>query len=153
VPEEPLRVYRRRLPHFRREEATYFVTWRISHDEADLSPAERTCVADAIRFFDQVRYELAAWVVMNDHVHVVVTPTGHYQLEQLVQYWKSYTTHALWRCGRAGRLWQPEYMDRIVRNEEELARTVEYVLGNPQQRWPHVEHYPWVWADGMDDEI
>src|SRR5438067_1612913 len=71
--EEP-KLTRRRLPHLRAFGATYFVTWRLAHGQPDLTHAERAIVAAAIRHFDGTRYALAAFVVMNDHVHVVVHP-------------------------------------------------------------------------------
>src|SRR4030095_1094078 len=149
--DDEYRFYRRRLPHFRLEDATYFVTWRIARGAPDLSPAERTCIAAAIQYFDRVRYDLDAWVVMNDHIHVVVTPLGRHQLEHIMHSWRSYTTNALWRLGRVGTVWQPEYRDRVIRDENEFERTVEYVFGNPQARWPELEHYSWVWVKAEDD--
>lgn len=150
--DEQLRIYRRRLPHFRLPESTYFVTWRIRREQSDLEPRERTAVADSLRHFDAQRYTLFAWVVMNDHVHVVVAPKAEYQLEHLVHSWRSFTTRQLWRLGRSGRIWQPEYMDRIVRDENELIRTVGYVMDNPWQRWPEIDDYHWVWSLWLDDD-
>ena len=144
--DEKFIFYRRKLPHWRLDGATYFVTWRVGRGQTDLEPSERTCVGQVIRQFDLVRYELFAWVVMNDHVHVVLTPLAARRLHEIMHSWRSYTTHALHRLGRIGRVWQPEYMDRIIRNDEELRNTVEYVLNNPHARWPDILSYPWVWA-------
>src|SRR6185503_6360625 len=83
--EEGLRVYRRKLPHWRIDGSTYFVTWRVDRDQSDLTASERTCVAKTIRHFDLVRYELLVWVVMNDHVHVVLTPFAKHPLESIVR--------------------------------------------------------------------
>jgi REP element-mobilizing transposase RayT len=138
--------YRRKLPHWRLPGATYFVTWRIARNQPDLKAAERTTVSQAICHFDRIRYELIAWVVMNDHVHVVLAPLRAHELHSIMHSWRSYTTNDLRRQGRVGRVWQPEYMDRIIRDDRELHDTVEYVLNNPQARWPHVSSYPWAWA-------
>ena len=145
--DDELRSYLgRNLPHWRIDGATYFVTWRIARDQPDLDATERTIVSEAIRHFDLVRYELLAWVVMNDHVHVVLTPFAAHELGHTMHSWRSYTTHVLHQLGRIGRIWQPEYMDRIIRNEKELQNTVEYVRNNPHARWPDVLDYPWVWT-------
>ena len=143
-------VYQRKLPHWRADAATYFVTWRIDRARPDLDPAERDLVSLALRHFDGERYELLAYVVMNDHVHVVVTPRPGRNLEQIVHSWKSYSAHRL-RAGRSGRVWQPEYYDRIIRNEAELSQKIEYTLGNPFTRWPDLTEYPWVWTRWADD--
>jgi REP element-mobilizing transposase RayT len=66
--------YRRNLPHWRQEQATYFVTWRLARGQQELDGSERDLVGAAMRKFDAQRCELAAYVVMDDHVHALVTP-------------------------------------------------------------------------------
>jgi REP element-mobilizing transposase RayT len=137
--------------HLRVTNATYFVTWRVDRTRPDLAPAEREEVARSIMCFDGKRYELLAYVVMNDHVHLVVTPDASFSLESLVHSWKSYTAHRL-RAGNAGRVWQSEYVDRIIRNDMELRQKIEYVLANPFERWPFLTRYRWVWARGAEPD-
>ncbi|HEU5080500.1 MAG TPA: transposase [Opitutaceae bacterium] len=48
-------------------------------------------VVDAWRFFDRRRYVLHAWVVMPNHVHVVVEPLADWALGTIVHSWKSFT--------------------------------------------------------------
>ena len=145
-------MYRRNLPHWRSgTDATYFVTWRIDRQREDLDPAERSCVADTLRRGHGRHYELVAYVVMNDHVHVIANVFGSAALQDVVQAWKSITAHKL-RKGSTGRVWQSEYLDRIIRNEAELDRQTEYVIGNPFARWPSLIFYPWVWAAALDEE-
>ena len=146
-----VRIYRRRLPHVRVREGTYFVTWRLHRAQAELTPAERTLLVDTLRHFDADRYELLAYVVMNDHVHVIVRPNGTHRLEDLVRSWKSYTANRLPRTAqRRGTrsLWQEEYFDRVLRDEDDLLEKIRYILKNPWKRWPEIGDYPWVWALG-----
>jgi REP-associated tyrosine transposase len=145
-----LKVYRRNLPHWRLEDATYFVTWRLDRTRRDLAPWERDLVVNALRYFDGTRYQLLAYVVMNDHVHSVIAPGDGMGLERIVQAWKSYTAHRL-PSGETGRVWQSEYQDRIVRSEAELRQKIEYVLSNPFSRWPMLTVYPWAWARGIEE--
>ena len=112
-----------------------------------MDSSERAEVAAAIRHFAGVRYRLLAFVVMNDHVHVLVEPAAPHPLERLVQSWKSFASNRLQTSGRRGRIWQPEYFDRIVRDVAELREKLQYVATNPAKRWPGVEDYPWVWCD------
>ena len=143
------RFYRRRLPHWRERTAIYFVTWRLASNQQELSPEEREMVVAELRHGRWRRYELDAYVVMNDHVHVLVEPTGEQVLEKLLHSWKSFTAHGLQRrSGRQGRIWQDEYFDRIVRDEQEFADKFEYIRGNPWKRWPELREYPWVWPRG-----
>ena len=138
-------VYRRNLPHWRLAEATYFVTWRLAEDQPELAVEERTVIADCLRHCDQKKYDLLAYVVMNDHVHVLVAPIGDWTLEQVVHGWKSFRAHQLQRAyGRIGRVWPGEYFDRVIRDHAELLEKATYVLRNPWKRWPELPEYPWV---------
>jgi REP element-mobilizing transposase RayT len=134
------RFYRRRLPHWRLDAplVVYFITWRREQGVPDLNPTERDVVAATIRFWEDIRCLLSAWVVMNDHVHVVVAPMAGIRLEALVHSWKSYSAHQLMTRGRRGPVWQHESFDRIIRGDAELKRIVDYVCSNPLKRWPEV---------------
>src|SRR6185436_12241393 len=54
-------------------------------------------VADALKHFDGARYELLAWCVMPNHVHVLLFVPGRAELDKIVHSWKSYTAHAIGR--------------------------------------------------------
>ena len=132
------RHYRRRLPHWRVDDATYFVTWRLERGGRDL-------VLSSLRHFNGLRYTLFACVVMNDHVHVLVQPMSRIDLEAILCAWKSCTARRLHGPGRAGRVWQPEYWDRVVRDEHEFAEAMRYIAHHPFARWQGIESYPWMW--------
>jgi len=140
-----LTTYRRKLPHWRIEDSIYFVTWRLAKNQQGLRPAERTLVVDAIKHFDGLRYDLLAYVVMDDHVHVLACPLANHSLQQIVHSWKSFTANRLGKFqDRSAPVWQVEYFDRIVRDEDDLVQKAHYILNNPQKRWPETEEYPWV---------
>jgi REP element-mobilizing transposase RayT len=145
-------IYRHRLPHVRVDGAIYFVTWRVRIGQSELSEDERDCAAATIRHFDRDRYLLHAYVIMNDHVHVLVEPCPGFRLERIVQSWKSYTTNLMRRTGwRQNVVWQDEYFDRVVRNDAEYEQKRDYILHNPYQRWPNISSYRWCWAIGLDE--
>ena len=52
-------------------------------------------VADALIHFDGERYDLGAWVVMPNHVHVVVTPRDGHYIGDILHSWKSFTAHKI----------------------------------------------------------
>jgi REP element-mobilizing transposase RayT len=142
---EEVQIYRRKLPHWRLHGAIYFVTWRLHTSQPELAAEARAVVFDAIRHFNEDRYVLFAYVVMNDHVHVLVKPRNNYPLYTIMHSWKSFTAHQLQRqFGRQGAVWQEEYFDRIVRDEDELLQKAQYILNNPRKRWPQFGEYPWV---------
>jgi len=137
--------YRRRLPHYRDRDTIYFVTWRLAPDK-ELSAPERDLVATELHHGHEQRYELYAYVVMNDHVHVLLRILDEQPLEKIIHSWKSFTAHAMQRQhGCRGQVWQDEYFDRMVRDEKELGQKFDYILKNPWTRWPELKEYLWVW--------
>ena len=92
------------------------------------------------------QFELHSYVVMPDHVHLVVAlPIGR-SLGRIVQLIKG---RFAWRYNRAegatGKVWQDRYHERALRSEREFASAVEYVHNNPVSRGPaqEVTEYPW----------
>ncbi|MCH7472476.1 class I tRNA ligase family protein, partial [bacterium] len=142
---DELTIYRRRLPHWRLPGSVYLITWRLRKDQPKLSPKERSIVLEALRWFAGERYHLFAWVVMDDHVHVLVQMIGELLPEEQVRRWKSLTANRLQReCGYQGRVWQDEYFDRIIRDEDEYWEKGQYILSNAAKRWPGEHDYLWA---------
>ncbi len=141
---EPYQFYRGSLPHFRGPHAVYFVTWRLHKLAVPLEPNERTLIADAINYYNESRYWLHGFVVMDDHVHGVVRIAPQCSVQKTVQNWKSFTSHKLIKQGeREGQLWQQEYFDRIIRDASAIESILEYIKNNPSKRWPDIGHYEW----------
>lgn len=138
-------VYRRKMPHWRLNGSIYFVTWRLHKSQKELAAAEREIIVSTIKHFAGQRFDLFAYVVMPDHVHVLVLPYKEYLLHGLVHSWKSYTAYRLQReGGREGKIWQEDYFDRIMRDEAEFMEKVQYILNNPLKINPQIDEYPWV---------
>jgi len=139
-------IYRRRMPHWRMTGSVYFVTWRLRHHQKELSAPERDLIASALRHFNSQRYDLLGYVVMPDHIHLLVKLFDTQSLQDLIGSWKSYTANRMQRKhGRNGKIWQEEYFDRIVRDENEFLEKAQYILNNPLKISPEIEEYPWAW--------
>jgi putative transposase len=83
--------------------------------------------------------------VMHNHIHVIVEPNNEHQLQAILHSWKSFSANRLQReYGRKGKIWQDEYFDRIIRDEEEFLEKAQYILNNPCKVWPEREEYEWV---------
>ena len=115
-----------------------------------MDPEERSIVTRTIRFREGQTHRIIGFVVMNDHVHVLVEPKAGWTLERLVHRWKSYTTKCFREQTGRTRAWQREYFDRIIRDEDDLLEKMNYIIKNPWKRWPELENYKWVWVAGMD---
>ena len=128
------------------QKKTYYATfWKGYHSMLDAchgscllrDPANARIVADALLFFHNERYQLGDFIVMPNHVHVVVTPDQPWQIGDLLHSWKRYTARAInKRRGKSGQLWQHESYDHIVRNEEQLKRILAYIKNNPKNLKP-----------------
>jgi REP element-mobilizing transposase RayT len=96
------------------------------------NPPVRKIVADALEHFDGQRYELASYVIMPNHVHVILRLKPGYALADILHSWKSFTAKAVDKLlGRTGPLWQPEYWDRLIRGEPHLHACLTYIWDNP----------------------
>ena len=127
------------------EGATYFLTWRIQENQPPLQPEERTLVQSTILYFNNNRYNIFAYVVMDDHVHVLFSLELGWKISSIAHSWKSFTANQMQRkFHRRGSVWQDESFDRIIRDEEEYLQKGNYILNNPFERWPELEEYLWV---------
>ncbi len=164
------------LPHFDSPETIQFVTFRladslpravieslrlqddaIQHIDGELDAGLGACslrragiaslVQDALLHFDNERYRLLAWCVMPNHVHTVIDVPGDHSLSDIVRSWKSFTARrANAQLGRSGSFWHADYFDRYMRNEDHLARTVEYVEENPVKAGLVGVASDWLWS-------
>jgi putative DNA methylase len=95
-------------------------------------PAAAALVEAALFHGAGERYHLHAWVIMPNHVHVLITPFVGYRLADIVQAWKSWTAKAINRqLQRTGSIWQREYFDRFMRDDKQLEATIAYIEQNP----------------------
>lgn len=152
--------YRRRLPHWIPEDAIIFLTWRLAgstpaslpeiitldylagkrESSAAASgpfwlrdPQVATLVANTLHYGEATRrfYDLYAWVIMPNHLHVVLKP--RIELSAILRWLKGRTARIANRLlGRTGTaFWQDESFDHWVRSNRELQTLIEYVENNP----------------------
>ena len=104
-------------------------------------------VREALRHFDGRRYDLVAWCIMPNHVHVIVRPFDGYDLADILHSWKSFTAkQANSLLGTAGAFWQEEYYDHLIRDEEDFRGQLSYVLDNPERSG--LQDWPWFGMAG-----
>ncbi len=117
------------------------------HGEAWLKlPAIGALVEGALRYFDGQRYELRAWVVMPNHVHVLFK-VGTVPMSEIVESWKSFTAkEANKLLGRTGHFWQVDYWDTFMRDAEREAKTVRYIEDNPPKAKLVLDPREWPWS-------
>lgn len=97
-------------------------------------PEIRKVVSDSLTCFHSERVDTGDFVVMPNHVHVLLRPYPEYELEDILFSIKSYTANRINRMlKRSGELWMRESYDHIVRDGEELLRIQAYIRSNPEK--------------------
>ncbi len=96
--------------------------------QAEVAKMVVGAIEDGARRFR--RYDLHAFVVMPNHVHVLVTPAV--RLPAWLGPLKGFTgSQGNRMLGRSGAFWQEESFDRLVRSQTEFMQIQEYIEMNP----------------------
>ncbi|TVR32981.1 MAG: hypothetical protein EA390_04445 [Balneolaceae bacterium] len=99
-------------------------------------------VMESLHFRDHKEYDLYAYCIMSNHVHLVFRDLSSNQEDQkkeeafpvtkTMQGLKSYTgLMANRELNRSGSFWCEESYDRLIRNANELENKIQYTLNNP----------------------
>lgn len=100
--------------------------------------------ADTLQHFNGSRYQIHAWCVMPNHVHIIVQPRAGHALPEIMKSWKGFIAReANRRLELSGEFWQPEYYDHLIRDESDFAHAMEYVRQNPEKAG--LKNWRWVW--------
>ena len=95
------------------------------------NPEVANIVMQSIYFGEMLgHYELHAFAIMSNHVHVLITPKV--PLPKLMQSLKGFSARrANQALGFTGPFWQKESYDHLVRNDTEFTRIKRYIENNP----------------------
>lgn len=78
------------------------------------------------------RYDLHAWCIMPNHVHVLLSTHLEHELGAVVRGWKSFSGRLInAQMNRTGRLWAADYFDRFMRDGDHYETTKRYIQMNP----------------------
>ena len=105
-------------------------------------------IAEAMHFRDGNVYDLLAYCIMPNHVHMVFTvERSGTSLYTLLQSLKARTAREANKIlHQKGSFWQHESYDHVVRNGKELERIVNYVLYNPVRAGMVSSWEQWKWS-------
>jgi putative transposase len=83
----------------------------------------------------QGRFELHAFVLMPEHVHLLLTPAPGVTLERSIQFIKGAYSHALGvELGRKAEVWQRGFTDHRIRDAADFQAHRGYIHDNPVKR-------------------
>jgi REP element-mobilizing transposase RayT len=150
--------YRRRLPHLQRDTKPLFVTFHTRNFISLPEPA-RDLAFDCCLFVHGRSAHLHAFVVMPEHVHLLLSPLHDDDREliairDVLQAIKGVSAHKINRAlNRRGPLWDEESFDHVLRSDESLHDKREYIRENPVRRGlaAQPQEYRWLWVNELDE--
>lgn len=103
-------------------------------------------VEDALRHFHGQRYDLCAWVVMPNHVHVLFK-VDTVPMSRILEDWKRYTAkEANKLLHRRGPFWQEDYWDTYMRDAAHELKSRHYIENNSAKALLVREPKEWPWS-------
>lgn len=95
-------------------------------------PSVATLVEETILHENGISCDLRAWVIMPNHVHLLLRMMKGHDLAGLMKRIKGVSARKINQLlGRQGTVWQKEYFDRYIRTSEHYAKVFQYVENNP----------------------
>jgi putative transposase len=113
---------------------TFFVTTKTSMGRALLqSERNATLLIDALRSYVAARkFQLHDFVVMPDHVHLLIGVGGNMTIEKAMQFIKGGFSFRLRKeFGYLGEVWQRGFSEVRVEDRESFLRYRDYIAQNP----------------------
>jgi putative transposase len=104
-----------------------------------------TLSAQIPAFFGQRGFEVLAYCVMPDHMHLLLEGTTQdADLREVIRAWKQRTGYD-WKTRTGTHLWQPGFHDRVMREGDDTRLVVRYILQNPVRAGlvTIARDYPW----------
>jgi len=123
-----------RLTHRTAPDFTYFVTTKTWQGRSVFQVCENAeiLIESVIRYRDAASYLLHEFVVMPDHLHLILTPAGDTTLEKAMQLIKGGSSHAIHqRRGSKLQIWQPGFHEESIHDQDDYMRKAEYIRVNP----------------------
>jgi putative transposase len=127
---------------------TYFITI-CAHMQQNLFQREEVAelmVATFLKYRDAGEFELHEYVVMSNHIHLLLSLHDQQKLGRVIQLIKGGFSHSLREMGIVFRaVWEQRYYERQVRDTNEFAEFARYIRQNPVRKGlvENVEDYPY----------
>ena len=112
------------------------------------------------RYKDQYEFKLYHWVLMNNHIHLLLETKENSSLSKIMQGINlAYTIWFNRKNGKVGHLWQDRYKSAVVERDTYLLECGRYIERNPLRAGMvnDLKEYPWssyrVYGYGKEDGL
>ncbi len=93
----------------------------------------RNCLAEAISRLNRDVYDVVAYVIMPNHVHMLTVISDGGEAKEMMRIIKGTSSRGInGIMNRMGKLWHRDYFDRIVRSEDHFKHCLNYIVNNPK---------------------
>jgi putative transposase len=136
--------YRRNRVH----DGTYFFTITLRDRRSTLLVDRIDALFDAWRRARRrVPHRIIAFVVMPDHLHVLVTmKDGRDDYSRLIQDFKKGFTRRVWDMRIAPSPWQPRFWEHTIRDDRDLSNHIQYIHINPVKHGNAIHAQDWKYS-------
>ena len=140
------------MPTIRQKQSTYAITISTfqQHRQFQRTANAELFIATLFQHRDKGRFQLHGFVVMPDHVHVLITPAINESTAKCIQYIKGGYSFAV-RNQSKGEIWHSGYHDHRIRDADDFRNQLLYIANNPVRK--QYEDYPHVhtrYSDRID---
>src|SRR4030042_4414445 len=112
-----------RFRQFTESEYCYFVT-AGTRDRRPLfrdTPLCQLLVKNLQFYRDRMKFALHGYVIMPDHIHLLITPRQPASISDIMRNFKSYTSKEIQEdLGVQGPIWQGQIYERVIRGEDQF---------------------------------
>jgi len=137
-----------RLTHRTSPGSTYFVTTKAwqSTSVFQVTEVAEILIGKLLEYQSKSNYLLHEFVVMPDHLHLLITPAESASLEKAMQLIKGGSSYEIHRIrGKKAQIWQSGFHESRVRDRNDYKTKLDYIHFNPvvaklvarPQDWPY----------------
>jgi putative transposase len=113
---------------------SYFVTTKCGQGRTifQIPALAQICLEAIFHYRDQGAYLLHEFVIMPDHLHLLLTPGATTSLERAMQLVKGGSSHRIHRAqSHTMQIWQDGFFDWTIRDESDWRIKANYIRMNP----------------------
>ena len=95
----------------------------------------------------RLKFNIIAWVVLDDHFHVVLDPFGNNPSRLMQTLKMSFASYYRKRMDMyRGGVWQNRFWDHIIRDQDDLNRHIDYIHYNPAKHRYVIKPADWRYS-------
>jgi putative transposase len=137
-----------RLTHWTAPGWTYFVTTKtwLNISVFQVQETAEIVIRKILEYRDKGNYLLHEFVLMPNHLHLLLSPSDSSSLEKAMQLIKGGSSHEIHKVRENKmQVWQPGFHESRVRDSSDYKKKADYIIFNPvaaklvgrPQDWPH----------------